>query len=154
SRPAANRFPRLTRRAFLRGAGGAVALTTFGGLLAACGGSSSTTTTNSSASSSATTSSGSGSTSTAAATSTMASPGSSTAAAVASPATSSGGGPKEGKGTAIYASAVDIPNIDPAVGHDGATATTEKHLYDPLYRHMHNPPQLVPWLATGNEASP
>ena len=55
--------------------------------------------------------------------------------------------------TGILASAVDIPNIDPAVGHDGAIATAQKHLYDTLYRHQGNPPELVPWLATGHEVS-
>lgn len=54
---------------------------------------------------------------------------------------------------AIFASAVDIPNIDPAIGHDGAIATTQKHLYDTLYRHLGNPPELVPWLATEHTAS-
>jgi hypothetical protein len=28
----------------------------------------------------------------------------------------------------IYTSAVDIPNIDPAIGHDGAIAITQKHV--------------------------
>lgn len=55
--------------------------------------------------------------------------------------------------TAIFVSAVDIPNIDPAVGHDEAIATTQKTTYDTLYRHLGNPVQLVPWLATGHTAS-
>ncbi|HEU0115850.1 MAG TPA: ABC transporter substrate-binding protein [Thermomicrobiales bacterium] len=55
---------------------------------------------------------------------------------------------------AIFTSAVDIPNIDPAIGHDGAIATTQKHVYDTLYRHTGNPPQLVPWLATAHQSSP
>jgi peptide/nickel transport system substrate-binding protein len=54
---------------------------------------------------------------------------------------------------AIYASAVDIPNIDPAIGHDGAIAITQKHVYDTLYRHVGNPPELVPWLATEHTIS-
>lgn len=54
---------------------------------------------------------------------------------------------------AIFASSVDIPNIDPAVGHDGAISETQKALYDTLYRHMGNPAELVPWLATGHEVS-
>jgi peptide/nickel transport system substrate-binding protein len=54
---------------------------------------------------------------------------------------------------AVFATTVDIPNIDPAVGHDGAIATTQKHLYDTLYRHLGNPPELVPWLATGHTVS-
>jgi peptide/nickel transport system substrate-binding protein len=53
----------------------------------------------------------------------------------------------------IIASTVDIPNIDPAIGHDGAIATTQKHLYDTLYRHHGNPAELVPWLATGHTVS-
>jgi peptide/nickel transport system substrate-binding protein len=53
----------------------------------------------------------------------------------------------------ILASTVDIPNIDPAVGHDGAIATTQKHLYDTLYRHHGNPAELVPWLATEHTVS-
>jgi peptide/nickel transport system substrate-binding protein len=54
---------------------------------------------------------------------------------------------------AIYTSAVDIPNIDPAIGHDGAIAITQKHVYDTLYRHVGNPPELVPWLATEHTIS-
>jgi peptide/nickel transport system substrate-binding protein len=54
---------------------------------------------------------------------------------------------------AIFATTVDIPNIDPAIGHDGAIATTQKHLYDTLYRHLGNPAELVPWLATGHTVS-
>ena len=53
----------------------------------------------------------------------------------------------------IYTSAVDIPNIDPAIGHDGAIAITQKHVYDTLYRHLGNPPELVPWLATEHAVS-
>lgn len=53
----------------------------------------------------------------------------------------------------ILTSAVDIPNIDPAIGHDGAIATTQKHVYDTLYRHLGNPPELVPWLATEHTVS-
>ncbi|HET9662571.1 MAG TPA: ABC transporter substrate-binding protein [Thermomicrobiales bacterium] len=54
---------------------------------------------------------------------------------------------------AIFASTVDIPNIDPAIGHDGAISTTQKHLYDTLYRHHGNPAELIPWLATGHTVS-
>lgn len=54
---------------------------------------------------------------------------------------------------AIFATTVDIPNIDPAIGHDGAIAVTQKHLYDTLYRHLGNPAELVPWLATGHTVS-
>src|SRR5262249_12346123 len=46
------------------------------------------------------------------------------------------------------------PNIDPAVGHDGAISVSQKHLYDTLYRHHGNPAQLVPWLATEHTVSP
>lgn len=60
---------------------------------------------------------------------------------------------QEAGGVGILASAVDIPNIDPAVGHDGAIATAQKHVYDTLYRHIGNPPELVPWLATGHEVN-
>jgi peptide/nickel transport system substrate-binding protein len=59
-----------------------------------------------------------------------------------------------GQGTAIFASSVDFGNLDPAVGHDGATSNLQKHLYDTLYRHLGNPVQLVPWLATGYQATP
>ena len=147
----------LTRRTLLRTVGATAGLATIGGLLAACGGSSSTPTT---AAGSTATSSGSGSSgATAAATAapTVAATSQTTAAATstakATAAATTAGGSTAGKGTAIFASAVDIPNIDPAVGHDGATSTTEKHLYDSLYRHMHNPPELVPWLAVSNDAS-
>jgi peptide/nickel transport system substrate-binding protein len=54
---------------------------------------------------------------------------------------------------AIFTSAVDIPNIDPAIGHDGAISVTQKHVYDTLYRHLGNPPKLVPWLATNHTVS-
>lgn len=54
---------------------------------------------------------------------------------------------QKSSGIAIFSSAVDIPNIDPAVGHDGSIAMAQKHLYDTLYRHQGNPPELVPWLA-------
>lgn len=53
----------------------------------------------------------------------------------------------------IFGSSVDLPNLDPAVGHDGAGSETQKAVYDTLYRHMGNPAELVPWLATGHEAS-
>jgi peptide/nickel transport system substrate-binding protein len=56
-------------------------------------------------------------------------------------------------GVAIFASPVDIPNIDPAIGHDGAISVTQKHLYDTLYRHLGPDAELVPWLATGHEVS-
>jgi peptide/nickel transport system substrate-binding protein len=58
-----------------------------------------------------------------------------------------------GEGVVIFGSAVDIPNIDPAVGHDGAIAETQKSLYDTLYRHSGNPPETIPWLATGHEVT-
>jgi peptide/nickel transport system substrate-binding protein len=54
---------------------------------------------------------------------------------------------------AIFTTTVDIPNIDPAIGHDGAISTTQKHVYDTLYRHTGNPPELVPWLATDHTVS-
>lgn len=54
---------------------------------------------------------------------------------------------------AIFTSTVDIPNIDPAVGHDSAIAVSQKQLYDTLYRHEGNPPELVPWLATDHTVS-
>lgn len=57
---------------------------------------------------------------------------------------------QEGGGVGIFATVVDIPNIDPAVGHDEAIAVTQKHVYDTLYKHFGNPPELVPWLATGH----
>ena len=56
-------------------------------------------------------------------------------------------------GVAIFSSPVDIPNIDPAIGHDGAISVAQKHLYDTLYRHLGNPAELVPWLATGHTVS-
>src|SRR5207253_2114731 len=60
---------------------------------------------------------------------------------------------QETGGVAIFTSLVDIPNIDPAVGHDGAISTTQKHVYDTLYRHVGNPPELMPWLATDHTVS-
>ncbi len=60
---------------------------------------------------------------------------------------------QEAGSVAIFTSLVDIPNIDPAVGHDGAISTTQKHVYDTLYRHVGNPPELTPWLATDHTVS-
>lgn len=60
---------------------------------------------------------------------------------------------QDGGGIAIFASPVDIPNIDPAIGHDGAISVSQKHLYDTLYRHIGANSELVPWLATGHEVS-
>lgn len=60
---------------------------------------------------------------------------------------------QEGSGVAIFASPIDIPNIDPAVGHDGAISMTQKHLYDTLYRHLGADSALTPWLATGHDVS-
>jgi peptide/nickel transport system substrate-binding protein len=54
---------------------------------------------------------------------------------------------------AVFASIVDIPNIDPAVGHDGAIAVSQKSLYDTLYRHLGSSMELVPWLATTHTQS-
>lgn len=54
---------------------------------------------------------------------------------------------------AVFASLVDIPNIDPAVGHDGAISVSQKSVYDTLYRHLGSPVELVPWLATGHTVS-
>ncbi len=69
------------------------------------------------------------------------------------PATTTDSGEADSEAIAIYASAVDVPNIDPAVGHDGAISETQKALYDTLYRHAGNPAELIPWLATGHEVS-
>jgi peptide/nickel transport system substrate-binding protein len=54
---------------------------------------------------------------------------------------------------AIYTSLTDIPNIDPAVGHDGSISVSQKSVYDTLYRHLGNPVELVPWVATGHTVS-
>jgi len=48
-------------------------------------------------------------------------------------------------------SAVDLYNIDPAVGFDEAISSTLKNLYDNLYRHVDNPPRVIPWLAENYE---
>jgi peptide/nickel transport system substrate-binding protein len=48
-------------------------------------------------------------------------------------------------------SAVDLYTIDPAVGFDEAISSTVKNLYDNLYRHVDDPPRLIPWLAESYE---
>ncbi|MEM5794203.1 MAG: ABC transporter substrate-binding protein [Candidatus Aenigmatarchaeota archaeon] len=48
-------------------------------------------------------------------------------------------------------SAVDLYTIDPAVGFDEAISSTLKNLYDNLYRHVDNPPRVIPWLAESHE---
>lgn len=50
-------------------------------------------------------------------------------------------------------SAVDIYTLDPAVGFDTAIGSSLKGLYDALFRHVGNPPQVVPWLAGSYEVS-
>ncbi len=53
-----------------------------------------------------------------------------------------------------FASQVDLLALDPAVGHDGATAETQKNVYNALARHVGNPPQVVPELAESWTVSP
>jgi len=160
ARPLSTRFATgVSRRSFLRLMATSVAAVGGTSLLAACGGGSSTPSASStSASSGGTTSTSTATTAAAATTSSGASPAATTASASASPAASSAATTSSsanvaGSGTAIFASSVDYGNIDPAVGHDGAGSNLQKHLYDTLYRHLGNPAQIVPWLATGNEAS-
>ena len=53
----------------------------------------------------------------------------------------------------IMGTAVDLYTIDPAVGFDEAVSSTLKSLYDSLYRHVGNPPRVIPWLAENYEVS-
>ncbi|MCD6590864.1 MAG: ABC transporter substrate-binding protein [Candidatus Aenigmarchaeota archaeon] len=53
----------------------------------------------------------------------------------------------------VMGSAVDIYTIDPAVGFDEAISSTLKSLYDSLYRHVDDPPRVIPWLAEGFDVS-
>ena len=53
----------------------------------------------------------------------------------------------------VIATAVDLYNIDPAVGFDYALSSTSKALYDNLYRHVDSPPRVIPWLAERYEVS-
>jgi len=53
----------------------------------------------------------------------------------------------------VMASAVDLYNIDPAIGFDQAISSTHKNLYDSLYKYVGNPPRLIPWLAKGYDVS-
>lgn len=144
SPPQPSEAPAVNRRAFLRLLAGTAATGAMTAVLAACGGGTSAPTATVAAPTSPAATKAAASSPTTSATTAASS------AASGAPATGSGAG----QGIAVFASAVDIPNIDPAVGHDGATATTEKHLYDSLYRHVGNPPQLVPWLATGYQVTP
>lgn len=134
----------VSRRAFLRLIAGTATLAAAPALLAACGASSATPAPAAQTPASGQSSTGSG-TQTPATTTTAGTP-----VSGASPAA----GNAAGQGTAIFASSVDFANLDPAVGHDGATSNLQKHLYDTLYRHLGNPVQLVPWLATSSEATP
>jgi peptide/nickel transport system substrate-binding protein len=150
----------MNRRTFLRYAAGAAATGAAAALLSACGGSATAPTTVPTTAPTA----AANQPATAAAPAPTAAPTVASASGVARPAgtTSAASAPAAapnpasaaGQGTAINVTAVDIPNIDPAVGHDGAISTTQKHLYDTLYRHVGNPPQLVPWLAKSYEVTP
>ncbi|NNF99429.1 MAG: ABC transporter substrate-binding protein, partial [Desulfobacteraceae bacterium] len=53
----------------------------------------------------------------------------------------------------VMGSAVDLYTIDPAVGFDTAISSTLKSLYDTLFRHVGNPPEVVPWLAENYDVS-
>lgn len=53
----------------------------------------------------------------------------------------------------VMGSAVDVYNMDPAVGFDQAISSTVKNLYDNLYRHVDDPPRVIPWLAERHEVS-
>jgi peptide/nickel transport system substrate-binding protein len=61
--------------------------------------------------------------------------------------------PKVTPKTFVFASQVDLLAIDPAVGHDGATAETQKNVYNALVRHIGNPPKVVSELAESWEVS-
>jgi peptide/nickel transport system substrate-binding protein len=138
-----------TRRQLLKLIGTGVAATVSMPLLAACGGDDDddddTGATAPTATSGATT----------AATVTTAPAGATTATggATATAGTSAQAGEPVSDAILIFGTSVDVPNIDPAVGHDGAISETQKAVYDTLYRHMGNPAELVPWLATGHEVS-
>lgn len=119
--------PRFSRRSFLLLSAGAA----MSSILAACGSSSTTPDSGQS---------GSGEQSSSSTTSGAGTPG-------------AGDAPAMEGGTAIFASAVGLPNIDPAVFSDFATATAYRQLYDTLFRYTGDPPEMVPWLATQHEAS-
>jgi peptide/nickel transport system substrate-binding protein len=53
----------------------------------------------------------------------------------------------------IMGSAVDIYTLDPAVGFDTAIGSSLKAFYDALFRHVGNPPRVIPWLAESYEVS-
>ncbi|HUZ00464.1 MAG TPA: ABC transporter substrate-binding protein [Thermomicrobiaceae bacterium] len=147
--------PGVSRRSFLRLIAGSVAAAAAPALLAACGGSTAGQTPASGGASTASTGGSAQSTQAPAATATQSTQATSAAATASTPAASASpaAATVPGQGTAITASSVDFANLDPAVGHDGATSNLQKHVYDSLYRHIGNPVQLVPWLATGNEVS-
>ena len=53
----------------------------------------------------------------------------------------------------IMGTAVDLYNIDPAVGFDEAISSTLLSLYDNLYRYVGTPSRTIPWLAERYEVS-
>lgn len=148
----------VSRRSLLRLFGGVAATSVLGGLLTACGGdddddSSSSDDVSSSATESSDTSSDSATDAGGDELAAESSDSSSEDQSTSGDESSDEGSSESSDKIAIFASAVDIPNIDPAVGHDGAISETQKALYDTLYRHMHPDSELVPWLATGHEVT-
>lgn len=53
----------------------------------------------------------------------------------------------------LMGSAVDVYTVDPALGFDQAIGSSLKGFYDALFRHIGNPPKVIPWLAESYEIS-
>ncbi len=56
-------------------------------------------------------------------------------------------------GKLIMGSAVDIYTLDPAVGFDSAIGGSLMGIYDALFRHVDDPPRVIPWLAASYDVS-
>lgn len=58
-----------------------------------------------------------------------------------------------GKKILVFATAQEVPNLDPSLFYDWSTRTLQQSAYDALLKYVGYPVQLVPWLATSYEAS-
>jgi peptide/nickel transport system substrate-binding protein len=61
---------------------------------------------------------------------------------------------RAGKKILVVGAAQEVPNLDPSLHYDWSTRMLQQSTYDALLKYVGNPPQAVPWLATGYEASP
>lgn len=59
-----------------------------------------------------------------------------------------------GKKILVFATAQEVPNLDPSLFYDWSTRTLQQSTYDGLLKYVGYPVQLEPWLATSYEAGP